>query len=358
MNRIIYKIAHTLPDGTEKLYVGLTVQTLKERFDAHMHQVSRARNRATGSLGEAIRIAYQKGLKSAEFKISELQACGSEVEAKSAEAEWITRLDTKTPHGYNIMPGGSSLGGPSNSIPLELLVEGVRKTYSSIAEACREFAVVRGEPFERLYPRVRARISAYGWSPEEAFELDPRQDGRSTDLAVQARAAGENIATRRSRVYREKLRKEATIAGKCRLPHPVDPTAGPVSARRFAEMTGIAASTVRYRAKQIAAVKHELSPHAIIAHVLGPQDRSHRLTVMLGDGTRVSGSKNELAKLFEKRTYPEGRFRASTIRVRLRKIASAPSNGDILWALGLMGGTEPYRRLVKEGPVVCTEKRA
>jgi hypothetical protein len=47
----------------------------------------------------------------------------------------------------------------------EILLDG--KTFISIAEGCRYYNI--------NYNTVRHRMSAYGWTPEEAFELVPRK---------------------------------------------------------------------------------------------------------------------------------------------------------------------------------------
>ena len=340
----IYKIVHKFGDGSEKLYVGLTNRKVEKRFTAHLNDMSREKAVTKGSLGEALRLEYGKDPQTTAFSIHLLEKCATVEEVQAAEAKWIEALNTMTPSGYNLMPGGASVGGPSNSRPLEILIDGKCEQFPSLSSLVRKLADERDEDFDRLYARTTMRVAS-GWSMEQALDLAPKEDGRTTNLAIQARESGVNLDTLRSRRQRQKERATQPPICEYLLPHPDDPEASPVSAYKFGSKLNIPVSTVRRRARQIYSKMSGMSRDEIITHLTQKQDRAHRLTIWFEDGSNFSGTKNELASFFAKGTHPKGRYLRDTLRARLRKLCDAPDNEAILVALGLRESSskKPHR---------------
>ena len=118
----------------------------------------------------------QRPLPGAVLVVSTLDTTDSAIEARRLEAEWIERLNTHCPAGYNLMPGGSSLGGPSNakSVTVAIPGRGVR-TFSTIQDA---IADRMRTTLPVIQPStVYARL-AMGWSAAEALGYRKHEDGR------------------------------------------------------------------------------------------------------------------------------------------------------------------------------------
>lgn len=90
----IYKITNTV---NEKIYVGQTVKTIEERFDAHIKKAKQHPNRY---LYDAMNhYGYDK------FKVSQIEECDNSL-LDERERYWIARLDCMIPNGYNMTEGG------------------------------------------------------------------------------------------------------------------------------------------------------------------------------------------------------------------------------------------------------------
>lgn len=92
---IVYKIVN-LVNGKE--YVGVTTRPLKERFSRHK---SDARKGYPSPLYKAMRYF---GFDC--FVIKELAQASSKGELSRLEREFIAKLGTKAPRGYNVSSGG------------------------------------------------------------------------------------------------------------------------------------------------------------------------------------------------------------------------------------------------------------
>lgn len=95
----IYKI-NNLVNG--KLYVGQTVYDINKRFREHKHSSITK----TTYLYNAMR---KYGIDN--FTIEEIDTADSLDDLNNKEIEWIKKLNTKIPNGYNIVDGGNGIKG-------------------------------------------------------------------------------------------------------------------------------------------------------------------------------------------------------------------------------------------------------
>ena len=358
----IYQITYRPPSGTGKRYVGLTYRTLQKRLDAHFNESTRTKPAgiSPSSLGYAIRDHLQKfpavPLKEA-FKIELLQVYDTPEEMRDGEAHWVGTLQTMAPVGFNIMRGGSSLGGPSNAKPCEIFLNGQLQTFSSFTSAAKAVANAGGivDPTEVQRFIDNAKMKMHGskgnpgskYSLAEALGIEPREDGRWTAVSRAARAAGRSVDTERSRHQRQRLREERITAGVTTglLPCPHNPTLR-VSQTAVFEALGIKASTGRFRLAQIAARLDSMTPREIHDYLRESQDRSKPITVELPDGQRICLGMNALAK-----AYAQPGHGFSAIKARLRKLGANPGNDDLLIAIGLATKPARSRNVVTVHPV-------
>lgn len=98
MSFLIYKITNTV---NNKIYVGLTEQTLEQRWHNHMVRLKRKIKN-----NYIIYNAMKKhGVEN--FSIELIEKCNSEEHMKQRETELIAELNTLPPNGYNMALGGS-----------------------------------------------------------------------------------------------------------------------------------------------------------------------------------------------------------------------------------------------------------
>ncbi|VVO53637.1 hypothetical protein PS858_00410 [Pseudomonas fluorescens] len=346
MSFSIYQITYRLPFGTGKRYVGLTQRTLKDRLNAHFNESTREKPRGISPfhLGYAIRDHLQKfpDVPPTEaFVIELLKDYASLDEMRDGEGFWIDTLKTMAPDGFNLMRGGSSVGGPSNAKPCEIFLGDRLQTFSSFTAAAKAVASSEGivDPNEirRFIARASMKMRGSKGKPEskyslaEALGIEPREDGRRTDLSRAAKASGRSVDTERSRYQRQKLRDKRLADGvnTGKLPSLDDPSQL-VSQKALFETLGISASTGRFRLAQIAARLDFMTPREIHDHLRKPQDRSKPITVDLPNGQRISHGVNALANLYAR---PGHSF--SNIKARLLELGANPYNNDLLIAIGL-----------------------
>ena len=93
----IYKITNKI---NGKIYVGQSID-IEERWKQHEYK---AFNTNSNAYNSAIHQAFRKyGVENFEYQVIEL--CSVE-ELDEKEIYWIDKLDTLSPNGYNILPGG------------------------------------------------------------------------------------------------------------------------------------------------------------------------------------------------------------------------------------------------------------
>ncbi|MCI0755657.1 GIY-YIG nuclease family protein [Teichococcus vastitatis] len=360
-------------------YVGVTCRSLAGRAAAHRHHARRHPDLGRpGSLAAAIRAALAEGLGFAEaFRIEELDSTPDPAAARALERHWIARLGTAWPEGFNRAPGGASLGGPANAVPVTLHHprRGVRRYPSLLAAIAAIEAERRAAGRPPLPPGVVYARRALGWSPEEALGLRPHRDGRGlrSDVcwagqpaaSLRAVAAAQNIplATLRSRLHRARkgagadganevpdLARDRRKAGKATrspplaLPHPTDPCAAPVTAAVFARLTELPRATVLHRYHALVTRRGMDAPSLSRARLLrGLRQRRRReipLRLVLPDGRVLRGGVRGLIRRVLNDAALAGgrpeRLGCSAIRARLRRLPDwpRPDGAGIAWAFG------------------------
>ncbi len=92
----IYKIINTI---NNKIYIGCTIRSVEDRFDAHFRQ------RKTGGCKALSRAIIKYGFEN--FIIEEIEKCNNEKEMFDREIYWIAFYNsTNTTIGYNLTGGG------------------------------------------------------------------------------------------------------------------------------------------------------------------------------------------------------------------------------------------------------------
>jgi len=101
----IYLIRHK---ETGRSYVGQTTRSPKTRFRAHQTAAESEKWRHKQAISRAI---HKHGWDSFDKEV--LQECQSLEELNKAEIEWIEKLGTLSPNGYNLTTGGKNRGKAS-----------------------------------------------------------------------------------------------------------------------------------------------------------------------------------------------------------------------------------------------------
>ena len=143
----IYLITNTVND---KKYVGLTARPLTFRFSMHKRAALKGGGQI-GGLMDAMRLHGSEA-----FSIELLQKCDTDTEMAAAEIEWISKLNTVYPNGYNRNKGGS-LGGFADVYVLE------GKTYLGLTELAEAYGVKE--------ITMHKRMQSGRWSLEQAVGL-------------------------------------------------------------------------------------------------------------------------------------------------------------------------------------------
>ena len=375
----IYRIVRR-SDG--RIYVGVTCRALPVRLATHDGLARRTSKkcRANGLIA-AIRQAHAQGLSFDQaFTAEVLAQTRNPHRARILERAWIARLGTAVPGGFNLMPGGRSLGGPANAKPVTLdhPTRG-RLCYPSLMEAVADINRERESnghpplPLGVVY--VRRDL---GWCLAEALGLRPHRDERRSRTPFRwhgrtyhtlhdlVRAEGLPIATARSRLHRARRagcraehdsaldrrragawRRDGTPHGRqppLALPHPTDPEAAPIDAASFARLTGLPKATVLHRWQRLRETAGDLtalSRTELLARLHQRQER--RIMIMLTPprGPALQGGVREVIRQVLdtpelEQTRPE-RLGASAIRARLRRTPGWPAHvapDAVAWAFG------------------------
>jgi hypothetical protein len=150
---IAYLVTHV---SSGRQYVGQTRTSLKKRWDTHVLNAFRKPPTNEYGLAAALREYGPEA-----FAVEQIDTAHSKHELNQLERRLIVSLGTRAPAGFNIARGGGGfIRGERVS------VDG--KEYSSRAEAARTLGVNPGT--------VHSRLSA-GWTVEQAFEIEPPPNG-------------------------------------------------------------------------------------------------------------------------------------------------------------------------------------
>ena len=275
---IVYAIEELASGRT---YVGLTRRPVRERIASHLAQSRRGGRTRAGGLMASLRLMHALGQRFAQcFSVRVLARARTVEEARTLEREWVERLDCRTPHGFNSMPGGSSVGGVDNAKSVTIVGrDGSPRTYPSIRTAVDEINSARArDGLARLEPGTIYSRVAGGWKLEEAFGLERRQrpqgirqpfalgGGVYTSLRAASEATGLLPSTVRSRLQRAGqsigddmpqigLDRRARGAGAIPRLHILWPqTEELLTAAEFAARTGLPKATVIHRWHQLRAL--------------------------------------------------------------------------------------------------------
>lgn len=376
-----------------RTYVGVTKRDVAVRVAMHEFLARRHPEcGGPGSLAEAIREASKTNNRfDTVFTVEELAKTSSKRRARELEKQWIDQLGTFRPGGFNIMPGGASLGGPANAVPITVHhpIRG-RLRFASMMEAVADINRERSHdgqgPLELSIVYSRRSME---WSIEEALELAHHPDGRRRrapfrwhghiyeSLAELSAAEGLPLATIRSRLQRAReagcgpdhdAGSDRRAAGSHRvggvgcgrlpplvLPHPQDPQAT-VNAREFAKLSGVPVASVLHRHRCLITAGRDpagmagMAREDVLAALTAVQDRRVVITLVLPDGrTLTDGVREVVAQVL---TDPVIKFArdewigASAIRARLRRLPGWPGNltpDAIRWAFGFQPDARPAR---------------
>jgi hypothetical protein len=108
---IIYVVTH---HRSEKQYVGLTVQSLERRWESHLEQAYAGHVKDERSLHAAIRTFGAD-----EFTIERVDTGSSKGGLEAKERQWIKKLGSLIPRGFNISTGGTSGGSHSRKVTVD-----------------------------------------------------------------------------------------------------------------------------------------------------------------------------------------------------------------------------------------------
>lgn len=313
---------------TGRIYVGLTTRTLAQRISAHLSQARRPRTVRPDGLMNALRRMLDAGGRFGDMWEARIVGRAATTDqARVLETHWITTLSAARPTGYNIMPGGRSVGGPDNAVPVTVVLpDGSSRNYACIQHAIvdsNEVNRAAGQPV--LLPgTVYARL-AMGWSPAQALGYAPHIDGRGArrpipvegrtfgNLRSIAATTGLPIAALRSRLHRRTLSGSETdlstdmrCSGFDHVPRRTAPlglclpgVAGPLTVREYAKRTDMPASTVLHRwhaASRAGLDPATLSPTALLARLVTAEDRRRLVTLCLPDGRSWNGGERDLVR--------------------------------------------------------------
>ena len=380
---IVWYVYQIRRRSDDRSYVGVTQRPIEVRKTLHLYFARRPNhNHRRGGLGEAIREAERSGLVPAEeFEISLLETCTDPELARSLESQWIAKLNTAFPNGFNLAKGGASLGGPGNARPVTISRPGGEPAkFQSIMAAVGALNSQRQSNGDSTLGlgTVYARLQS-GQSPRAALGLVRRLDGRRRRAAAfrfsgkahialrtASQRTGIHIDTLRSRLHRAKRagypgadiamdrrcpgfpRRYGAATGRqppMSLPHPFDEAKAPVSAAEFARMTNLPKSSVTYRFNLIRdgnfGDPSQLQREQLLSLLTSEQERRIVIALPVPDGRTLRAGVRELIRyvlsspsLLAVRKENLG---MSAIRARLRRLQGWPSSlqgADVAWAFG------------------------
>ncbi len=138
-NGVIYVITNCI---NGKQYVGLTTTSIEERWERHLDQVSRKEasliHKAIAEFGEE------------NFTLEVIAQASNIEELRTKEREWIKKLNTLTPQGYNVTLGGEVGGAPGKPTTLP----GDPILYPSLQAAAKALAEREGINQEAAEKRI------------------------------------------------------------------------------------------------------------------------------------------------------------------------------------------------------------
>lgn len=265
-----------------KRYVGQTIQSIETRWRQHCSLQGKCR-----AIESAIR-KYGAGA----FSIEEIASAESQSELDALEQEWIARLDTVSPNGYNLSGGGEGAGAMHDE------TKAIMRNLANRPHRLAQFEKMRNNPEVRAKqtaskikrwndpankaryvaaisaslnkPEVKEQRSAAlraAWAkPENREPLLARLASVRADPVVQAKRVVGMREAHAARSPEEKMRvAEAIRAGKlspeARARYAATNALPEVKARRSAANTGRIVSAETRLKKSIAATGKKRGPY-------------------------------------------------------------------------------------------------
>ena len=137
----VYLVTNT---KNNKQYVGITVMTIDKRWEKHIEDSKNGVSTNKFSLQTALR-----NFKISDFCIKQIDKGTSFIDLEKKEIDWIDKLETLYPKGYNLNKGGS-IGG-SNKQPIEL--KGIK--FESKTKAAEYISETEGISFDAAKKRIQ-----------------------------------------------------------------------------------------------------------------------------------------------------------------------------------------------------------
>jgi len=161
-----------------KGYVGQTEATLKVRWRKHVNRAIYDKPNQCPALSAAIR---KYGAES--FERSILQTVQTRRQANRAESEWIAKLNTLAPNGYNLDRGGG-VRGVSAETSAKLSAATKRQMAKLTA---KERSARAREIMMRKSPEERRALGLAGWANLTQKQREARCDGISQAAGLGSR---------------------------------------------------------------------------------------------------------------------------------------------------------------------------
>jgi group I intron endonuclease len=192
---IVYLITNCV---NGKQYVGQTVQQMEKRFARHVW------SKDPLPLHRAMR---KHGTDN--FRLEQIKECASKQEMDQVEREWIAKLGTLSPAGYNItLGGGGSVGFKHSEESKKRMTAWQLGKKLSPEHKAKVSAALRGNTYARGFvhsPETRAKISAALRGRKHAFTEE-----HIRNIALAARKRPKPSPETRAKMSAAKLRRHAT----------------------------------------------------------------------------------------------------------------------------------------------------
>lgn len=205
-----------------KKYVGQTTKTIIRRWREH--------NWKSSGCVTLFRAIQKYGTDN--FTIELLQECDSMEELNQAEQEWISKLNTMSPNGYNLRPGGDGRGVVSEESRQRMKVAQSNRSKEWIANI-KEGMKSRGKEWRRKLSEYRKGRKA---TPEQIKGL--KIGWKTKHVYTSEETAGENNV--RCKITEEKVREIRKLYA-----------TGEYSQQKLADMFGINQTNVGFIIRRV-----------------------------------------------------------------------------------------------------------
>ena len=181
-----WKIYSIFCQTSGKYYVGQTSSSVPKRWACHLQDAKRGRS---WLFSRAIRAHGRDA-----FVVKEICRCSTQADANRIERETIDSYGCMTPHGYNVLTGGSQCEKPlSVRIKISLAKKGHH--YGPFSDEHKE--KLRLARFNRKHsPETKAKMSANGKKLPNLVRL----------AEMQRKAREGNLGSKASEATKEKMR--------------------------------------------------------------------------------------------------------------------------------------------------------